>query len=636
MFSEMAPVKRVMLVSSLFLLGACSDFAKEGTSADDVSQQMSGSQTGGEDHPGASLYDAHCSTCHDAAVNRAPHRSFLEMMSPDTMLHVLSDGVMQQNSRNLSLTQKQDVVEYLVGSQPPESPHKPVWCDGNKLGFDFGQAPRLKNWGMDLENSHYIPGSVAALSVDDIPRLSLKWAFSYPAATRARSQPAIAGGSLVVGSQDGTVYSLDQESGCIRWTYRAGAEVRTGITFRPWDNATSSPKALAYFADLVARVYAVDLVTGEEKWQVKVDDHPNATITAQPVYHDGILYVSVSSLEVVPAADPNYPCCSFRGAVVALDALSGAVKWKSYTITEPPVEVGKNAAGTPILAPSGAPVWNSPTIDPKRRTLYVGTGENYSSPAQGSSDAIIAFDMDTGHIRWTRQTTAGDAWNLACMPFIPDHANCPQENGPDVDFASPPIRISIGDREILVAGQKSGDVYGIDPDTGELLWQSKPGRGGNQGGVHFGMATDGQTIYVPMSDYDDAMLPVDAAQPGLFALNPEDGSILWSAAAENVCGDRKDCDPGISAAITAIPGAVFAGHMDGRLRAYHSANGKVIWETNTDRGYDSISGAPAHGGSFGGGSAPLIMNGMVYVNSGYGLYFHMPGNVLLAFSVDGN
>ncbi len=633
--------KSFLNVSVLLLLVACSDTntentpSSENTHSPEVAQQLSGSQSGGADHPGNLLYAANCSGCHDAAVNRAPHRLFLEMMAPDMMLQVLNEGVMQQQAKDLSAVQKADIVEFLVGSDAPESPFKPLWCKQGNMTFDFDQPPRLKNWGMTLDNRHFISAEIANLAVDDIPGLALKWAFAYPGATRTRSQPAFAGGALMVGSQDGTVYSLDAESGCIRWTYRAGAEVRTGITLQPWDNEAPNTQPMAYFADLVAWVYALDQVTGAEKWRIKVDEHPSATVTGQPVYFDGVLYVTVSSLEVVPAADPKYPCCSFRGAVVALNASTGEVKWKSHTISEQPGPVAVNSAGTPIMAPSGAPIWNSPTIDPKRRSIYVGTGENYSSPAQGSSDAIIAFDMDSGAIRWIRQTTAGDAWNLACMPFIPDHANCPQENGPDVDFASPPILLSTGGREILVAGQKSGAVYGIDPDTGEILWQRKPGRGGNQGGVHFGMASDGQTVFVPISDYDDHMLPPDAAQPGLYALNAADGALLWRAVAENVCEERKDCDPGISAAITAMPGAVYAGHMDGRLRVYDAGTGKVIWETNTDKSYDSMSGAPAHGGSFGGGSAPMVIDGVVYVNSGYGLYFHMPGNVLLAFSVDG-
>jgi len=595
--------------------------------------QLRGTATGGAGHPGVVLYDAHCASCHSVAVSRAPHRSFLEMMSPDSLEMTLREGVMQQQAKALTDEERKLVVEYLVGSGPEPLDVEPFACQGDATRFDYARPPFADGWGVDRENTRFVPAEIAKLRASDVPNLELKWAFAYPNATRIRSHPSFAGGTLMVGSQDGTVYSLDAETGCLRWTFKAGAEVRTGLTISPWDAGAKPPEPpAAYFADLVAWVYRIDAVNGEFAWKVKVDDHPNATVTGQPVLYGDRLYVTVSSLEVVPAADPQYPCCSFRGSLVALDANTGEILWKSHTIAESPAQVGENSKGTPILAPSGAPSWNSPTLDVDRKRLYAGTGENYSSPAQGSSDAIIAFDMEAGDIVWIRQTTAGDAWNVACMPIIVDQANCPAENGPDVDFGSPPILVRDSDREVLVAGQKSGDVYGISPDDGGILWHTKLGRGGNQGGVHFGMAAEQNTIFVPMADYDDDMLPIEEARPGIYALDALTGERLWASPADNVCGDRKDCDPGISAAVTAIPGVVFAGHMDGRLRAYDSATGKVLWSFDTDREFDTLSGAPGRGGSFGGGTGPMVVDGTLYANSGYGLYFHMPGNVLLAFS----
>lgn len=598
----------------------------------EVMAQMSGNVAGGAAHPGSGPYTRHCAACHDGRVQRAPHRSFLEMMSADALLAALESGVMKQQASSLNEQERRDVVAYLVGTSEREPAPAPLRCAGDRRAFDYDQSPFADGWGIDHANSRFIPDAVARLDVAAIPRLELAWAFAFPGATRVRSQPSFAGGAVFVGSQDGTVYALDQDSGCLRWSFRAAAEVRTGITITPWE-AGSRPAGpvLGYFADLVARVYAIDLVTGELVWVRKVDDHPNATVTAQPVLFDGRVYAPVSSLEVVPAAEPAYPCCSFRGSIVALDAGDGTQLWRSYTIREAPREVGVNRAGTPMLAPSGAPVWNTPTVDAQRRRLYFGTGENYSSPAQGSSDAIIAMDLDSGDIEWIFQATAGDAWNLACMPFIPDRANCPAENGPDVDFASPPAHVIDGEREVLVAGQKSGDVWGIDPESGRLLWHQKVGRGGNQGGQHFGLAVENHTVFVPMSDYDDAMLPVSEARPGLYALDAFTGQPLWASPADDVCGDREDCDPGISQAITAIPGAAFAGHMDGRLRAYESGTGRVLWQFDTHRAFATLNGTQAAGGSFGGGAGPMVVNGRLYASSGYGLYFHMPGNVLLVF-----
>lgn len=600
-------------------------------------KQLAGQETAGEDHPGYDIFVENCASCHMGGVARAPHLTALNMMPYDSLLLGLQTGLMRTQAEVLSDDEKKHVAEYLSGGGPTgETIAMPAQCTGKAAEFDYSQPPMAKGWGIDRENTHFIDGDTAGLAAEDVPRLSLKWAFAYPNATRARSQPSFAGGALVIGSQDGTVYSLDAETGCIRWTFKASAEVRTGTTFTQW-NAGEAPDEppLAYFSDLMSWVYAVNATNGQLVWSQKVGLHPNATTTAQPVLYEGTLFQPVSSLEVVPAIDPEYPCCDFRGSIVAMDARTGEEKWRSYTITEELVQTRINDAGTPNFGPSGAPIWNSPTVDEKRRLIYAGTGENYSSPAQGSSDAIIAFKIDTGEIAWIRQTVAGDAWNVACMPNTPTPENCPEEVGPDVDFASPPILVRDGEREILVAAQKNGQAHGIDPDTGEQLWRTQVGRGGNQGGTHFGIAAEGSTVFVPMSDYDDRMLPVAEAKPGIFGVDAFTGEVKWSAMTENLCGERVNCDPGVSAAVTAIPGVVFAGHMDSRLRAYDTATGKVLWETDADRAFETISGAEAHGGSFGGGSAPIVKDGHLYVNSGYGIYFHMPGNVLLVFSVDG-
>ena len=451
---------------------------------------------------------------------------------------------------------------------------------------------------------------------------------------RARSHPTLVGGGIIVGSQDGSVYFLDEESGCVRWIFRASAEVRSGITVSNWEgNEKSAQPPIAYFADLIARVYAVNLETGELIWMKKVDGHPTATTTAQPVLYKGVVYQPVSSLEEAAAAEPSYSCCNFRGSVVALDALTGEQKWKSYTIEEEPKQVGVSSANMPIFAPSGAPIWNTPVVDEERGLLYMGTGGNYSSPSQHTSDALLAMDVESGEIKWSRQTTAGDAWNVSCFPFVPSQANCPEENGPDVDFAAAMVHVKVDGKEILVGAQKSGDVYGIDPNTTEVIWNQKPGRGGNQGGINFGLAAEGDTVFVPVADYDDGLLPIEDARPGLYAFNAFTGEQLWSNLTANVCGARKDCDPGISAPVTAIPGIVFAGHLDSRLRAYDSSSGKVIWEYDTYQEVTTISGEVAHGGSISGATGPLIANGKVYANSGYGIYFHTPGNVLMVFEV---
>ncbi len=621
------------LVLGAFLLAGAAQAAapvKMDTKAD--TKRTMGQSATEDNHPGAALFAQTCAACHETgSTTRAPHISQLRMLSYETVVAVQETGVMKEQAAHLSGAQHRQIAEYLTGGPKAADAKLPAKCTGKAARFDYGQPPFAQGWGVGRDNNRFIPAEVAKLSKSDLKNLTLKWSFAYPGANRARSQPSFAGGALMVGSQDGTVYSFDAASGCLRWTFRAGAEVRTGITIRGWKAGEQPAQPLGFFTDLMARVYAVDLATGKQVWSAKVDDHPNAVGTAQPSYYNGTVFQPVSSLEVVPATEPTYECCTFRGSVVALDAATGKQKWKTYTITEKLAKTGVNSAGTTNWGPSGAPIWNSPTVDPKRNRIYSGTGENYSSPAQGSSDAIIAFDMTTGKIAWIRQTVAGDAWNVACQPNIPDKANCPKEKGPDVDFAAPPMLVSDGKRDILVAGQKSGTAYGIDPDTGKLIWKNQVGRGGNQGGTHFGLAADGATVFVPMSDWDDKMLDPKKSLPGLNAVDAFTGKKKWYTRADDVCNGREFCAPGIAAAITAIPGMVVAGHRDGRLRIYDSATGAVLWEYNTDQTFTTPTGAVAEGGSMGGGSGPMVVDGRIYVNSGYGIYYGMPGNALLVF-----
>ncbi|HSN70164.1 MAG TPA: PQQ-binding-like beta-propeller repeat protein [Steroidobacteraceae bacterium] len=587
---------------------------------------------------GEPLYEQHCAQCHEGGVLKAPHKMFLQMMAADAILRSLETGIMQAQAAALSGDDRRQVAEYLAGQTLAEAAAapQPVRCDEDAGNLDPTRPPRVRGWGITPANTRFIPGNVAGLSRDEVGKLELKWVFAYPNAQRARSQPTVAMGAVFVGSQDGTVYALDRETGCVHWTFRASAEVRTPIVIAPW-TAGEQPhsRPIAVFGDLLARVYAIDALTGELLWQHKADDHPNATITAAPVLHENRVYVAVSSLEVTSAADPEYACCTFRGSIVALDIDDGEVVWKSYSIPDAPREVGRTAVGTPILAPSGAPIWNSPTLDLERGVIYAGTGENYSSPANHTSDALLAFRLEDGRLLWHTQATAGDAWNVACM--IEGNPNCPEEDGPDVDFGASTILTTLPDgQRLLLAGQKSGEVLALDPDrNGTILWRRKIGRGGIQGGVHFGMALEGERLYVPISDmaneYVEDPWYEGPPRPGLYALDVRTGELLWSTPAVDVCNGREFCEPGISAAITAMPGVVFAGHMDGWLKAYDAATGQVIWAYDTARDFESASGIPARGGSFGGGSGPVVDDGLLLVNSGYGIYYHMGGNVLLAF-----
>lgn len=579
---------------------------------------------------GAELFQMHCLTCHKGTVSKAPPLSLLQIMSASSVLRAMESGLMQEQASKLSSKQKQDVAEFLTGQKLSDASELalPPLCSAKEQKFDFTALPKTKGWGVDLANQRHFGSEQTNLTISDMPKLKLKWAFAYPDSQRARSQPGVAGGSVFVGSQNGTVYALNAETGCLRWQFSTVAEVRTGIVIAPWQ---PKERPRLFFGDLVGNVYSLDAATGELLWRDRPDTHPSLTLTAAPAYDDGRLYVPLSALEVTAAADPLYACCTFRGGVAVYDAKSGEKLWIARTLDKPSKQVGFNSVGTPQIAPSGAPVWNTPALDRKRKLMYVGTGENYSSPANDTSDAILALSLEDGNIAWHKQMTAGDAWNMGCE--TEEKINCPPENGPDYDFgAAVIIATNKHGKDIVIAGQKSGDVYGLDPDKGgAVLWHQKLGRGGIQGGVHFGMAVDGDTLYVPMSDFDGGPRWPGIAKPGMFALDITSGKQKWYQPAQDVCKDREFCQPGLSAAVSALSGGVVAGAMDGHVRAYEAKTGQVVWDFDTAKLFQTLSGNEASGGSMGGGSGPVFNDNMLYLNTGYGIYFHMPGNVLLAF-----
>ncbi len=624
----------IFLAASLALAGCGSQSPADKvggeriTSTDEL-QSRSGPTIDVENHPGKGLFLANCAGCHNGGVPKAPQQVWLEMMAPDAILAAMNGGIMAQQAAKLSGDERRQITEYLVRTPLAnyKPPQQPPMCDARQTGFDAASPPARVGWGHD--NRRFTPASVAGLTNDQVPTLKLKWAMAYPAAIRARSQPAIGWGAVFVGSHDGTVYALDLDSGCTKWRFRASAEVRTAIVADP------ASKRL-YFGDVLARAYAVDAMTGKLIWQSKLDDHGNATITGSPTLGGGQLFVPISSLEVTAAADPAYACCTFRGSVVALDPATGKQRWKHYSVTATPTAQGKTKSGTSIIAPSGAPIWGSPTYDAATNRVYFGSGENYSSPADGNSDAVFAVDAKSGKRLWTAQLTAGDAWNVGCMM---GNDNCPREKGPDLDVSPSVQVVPIADgKTMIVAGQKSGDVYGLDPVSGKSVWKTNLGHGGTQGGVHFGMAAQGRLIYVPINDMADTRdgREYDAKRrgAGIHAIDAATGRVFWNTLADNVCGKRPNCDPGISSAISAIPGLVFAGHLDGRFRAYEGRSGKLLWSVDTTKDVRTITGEMAHGGSMSGPGA-AISNGHVVVNSGYGLYYHSPGNLLMVFTPGG-
>ncbi len=586
-----------------------------------------------EEPRGEAVYEEYCAQCHDGGDFRAPHKSMIQLMSAESIVKALNEGAMQLQAEELSGEDRVRVAEYLADKRVGNSVGRPepVSCTGSAAEFDFDEPPAWPGWGLTRGNTRFIDQTQTDLNRENVEGLKLKWAFAFPDALRMRSQPAIAGGALIVGSHNSNVYALDRETACIRWIFKASADVRNGIVVSDWKAGDKNAKPIAYFGDLLGYIYAVDAQTGDLVWRDKPDGHPNATITGALTLYDGTLFAPVSSLEVIAAKNPNYECCHFRGSVAADNSETGEKLWQTYAVAAEPALTGQTRVGTDSYGPSGAPVWNSPAIDIKRRQLYFGTGENYTSPPTGTSDAILALDIDTGKVKWVFQGTSGDAWNTACSEPVKG-PNCPVEDGPDVDFAAGATLATTSDgQDLVVAGQKSGMVFAIDPDSGAWVWKTKVGRGSLLGGVHFGLAIAGDKVFVPIADVKDVTNFPGERHPGLHALDLKTGAFLWRTPMEDRCNGRQFCIPGISVAITATPDLVLSGGLDGRIEIYDGETGKVLWTYDTARNFVDVSGAPGFGGAISGGAAPLIYGKTLYVSSGYAFNGLMPGNVLLAF-----
>src|SRR5262245_40450625 len=485
-------------------------------------------------------------------------------------------------------------------------------------------------WGVDATNGRFQNAKAAALRAEDIPKLKLKWAFGFPNVNQAFAQPSIAGGRVYVGSQSGSVYSLDLATGCTYWTYAAGAGVRTATIIAA---SKSAPSGYAvYFGDVRANVHAVDAASGQRVWMQKVETHQAARVTGAPTLVGDRLVVNVSSLEEGPGGNASYECCTFRGSIVVLDINTGKQFWKTYTIPQEPRPTKKNKDGVTQWGPAGAAVWSSPTVDAAKGVIYVATGNAYSEPAADTSDAVIAFDLKTGKMLWSKQVTPNDVFVVGCGGPKPTAVNCGDEVGPDFDFGnSPMLRTLPGGRQILVIGQKSGVAFGLDPARqGEIVWQVRLGKGTALGGFEWGSAADDQFAYMPLSD----VLRPPTEQGGLWALRLATGEQVWHTPSPQVtCPAPRGCNPAQSAAISVIPGAVFSGALNGYLRAYSTTNGRILWEFNTWQDFKTVNGVAGKGGSIN-GPGPAIAGGMVLSNSGYGQFGGIAGNVLLAFGVD--
>jgi polyvinyl alcohol dehydrogenase (cytochrome) len=594
------------------------------------------------DPDGSALYRLHCAMCHESSgETRAPAPTAMKQMSPENIVKALESGLMKEQGATLTATERRTVAEFLTGKMIGTSQTATTgMCADPKAAFTPGGVA-WNGWSADLANTRF---QKTGLSADQVLRLKLKWAFGFPGTFVANGQPTVTGGRILVPSANRKIYSLDAKTGCQYWSFEAAAPVRTAIVVAAINEEKANgekTRHMAFFGDQRGNAYAVDTSNGELLWRTHVEDHPRAKIVGALSYYDARVYVPITDGEEGPAMDPKYECCSGRGGLVALDARTGKQIWKTYTIAETPKIVGKTSAGANIWGPSGASIWSAPTIDEEKKVVYAGTGDNFSGEATKTSDAVIAFDMETGKILWVKQLTELDVFNMACVG--PNKASCPENAGPDVDIGSSPILVKAANgKRVLLVGQKSGVLHGLDPDKkGEILWQVRIGKGSALGGIQWGSATDGKNVYAALSDIaflqegfgpGQKRIVNPKAGGGLFALDVLTGAKVWAAPPPD-CGDRPNCSPAQSAAVTVIPGVVFSGSVDGHLRGYATRDGRVIWDFDTAHDFPTVNGVTAKGGSMD-GPGPVVGGGMLYVCSGYGAWGGLQGNVLLAFGVE--
>jgi polyvinyl alcohol dehydrogenase (cytochrome) len=625
---------------------------------------------------GAALFDARCKMCHDPATGRAPNRTSLAAMRASDIVDVLTNGVMAPMATGLSQPDKAAIAAYLteapdahpataapVAAAPAAAaPGRAAAAPARPAGTDkFCEThPAISagasDWtsvGFDTASRRFQPNP--GLKAADVPKLKVKWAF----AMSGGGMPTVVGDWLFITNRNGKFYALDAKTGCVHWVADAAARTTPMIV----RNSLSPSGWLTLIGERNRRVRAIDAQTGKDIWQSEpLETVPAAGITGSPVISGDKVFVPLTSGEEGAAGQNTYECCKFQGSLAALDLKTGKKLWQTKVIPEPLAQLGKNSAGTQMWGPAGGAIWSAPTVDAKRGLVYVATGDSYTDAPTKGADAIVAIEAATGKIRWSNQVTENDNFIMNCDRATKP-ANCPTNEGPDHDFGASPILFNLpGGKQMLLAGQKSGEVYGMDPDTGRVVWKNKIGQGGALGGVEWGMAADSARLYVAISDivllFSETnpgvvglppMKPGEVAKPGLYALNPANGKVVWSAPAQKapctLLGDRSReygkgaCIRAHSAAPSAIPGVVFSGSTDGWFRAYDAATGKVVWaHSTTAQTYDTVNGVKGQPGGGIDGMGPAIANGMVYTMSGFQGASQTGGNgvnVLLAYSVDG-
>lgn len=591
-------------------------------------------------HPGQTLYEQSCGTCHNhPETTRAPALDTLKAMRYQTILYALNEGKMKVQASMLNGAQKAAVIDYLVGREATSDEWlTTAMCAANRRTVKLDAPATVTGFGFDPKNHRHLSAAQAGLRTADLRNLELAWAMGFPKATAMRSQPAVVGSTLFLPVADAQrVFAIDiSAQPCVQWVYSHETPLRTSAAFGQLPNG----RKVLVFSDVASKVHLLDAATGQLLWIQPVGLYPLSLTTGTPIIHGDRVFVPISQYEISLGGNDDHECCRTHGAVTALDATTGMKIWTTHTMEEAK-PVRDRGDGKMIYGPSGAPIWTSPAIDAKRGVLYVGTGEATSEPAAPTTDAILALDLKDGRIRWSFQATENDIFLTGCARNR-NGLNCPKDSvHRDVDFGASVIIAQRADgSDVLLAGQKSGTVWALDPDRGgKLVWRQDFGEGSPLGGIHWGIAYDGTRVFAPINrPYGFAPIKPDSLQkPGLHAVRVSTGTVEWSYTVTPDCSGKraelvKGCGTniGFSGAPTVIDEAVVSGSLDGFLHAFDAKTGELLFKFDTARPFDTFNGVTASGGAIDNASI-VAANGMLFVSSGYGMFGQTPGNVLLAF-----
>lgn len=497
-------------------------------------------------------------------------------------------------------------------------------CAADNRAVDLTPKPAFTFTQADGNNPRHLEAAQAGLTTADLSKLELAWAVAFPDTSGMRSAPVIIGATIFYDATDsGRVFALDINSGCAKWVYESGTRLRSSMAYAVIDDVGT-----LVFGDQGGMIHAINAENGEALWVASGQASNNqGMITGSPVIHADKIIVPISGSGVITGGNPAYECCENHGAITALNVRTGEKLWEYHTMPAAEYTGVLSSTGVKQRGPSGAPIWSTPTVDAKRGQVYITTGENTSHPTTDTSDSVIALNLETGEEIWVFQALANDMWNFNCSARGPNCIILPDTNSVDYDFGGPAVLVQAGDRELLIAGQKSGDLWALDPVTGATVWNQRVGSGSALGGNHWGIATNSER----------AFMTINNSQPGIYSYFVGTGEASWSYEVQPECGGARSdrlrrCESlyGFSATPLSVDGTVITAGLDGRLFVFNSDSGELLFKYDTVQDFETVNGVEGRGGSIDSHSI-AAGSGMVFVGSGYGQFGEVAGNVLLAF-----